>query len=137
MGEPAKLLVLSAILETVKRENLLENTQKAGDALYNGLKEISKKYSQLILNARGRGTFCAFDMPNAAVRDKFVGEMRNAGNETMRIFTRFIISLLCLFSGIQMGSCGDIGVRFRPALIFAERHAQIVLDKMNEVAKKF
>lgn len=39
--------------------------------------------------------------------------------------------------GIQMGSCGDVAVRFRPALIFAERHAQIVLDKMNEVAKKF
>ena len=36
-----------------------------------------------------------------------------------------------------MGSCGDVAVRFRPALIFAERHAQIVLDKMNEVAKKF
>ena len=79
MGEPAKMLVLDAILKTVKEENLIENTRKTGDALLNGLTNISKKYSQLILNARGRGTFCAFDMPNASVRDKFVTQMRNAG----------------------------------------------------------
>jgi len=79
MGEPAKLLVLDAILKTVKQENLIENTRKAGDVLLNGLKDISKKHPQLILNARGRGTFCAFDMPTSSTRDKFIGEMRNAG----------------------------------------------------------
>jgi 4-aminobutyrate aminotransferase/(S)-3-amino-2-methylpropionate transaminase len=79
MGEPAKLLVLDAILKTVKQENLIENTKKTGDILLNGLKDISKKHSQVIFNARGRGTFCAFDMPNASTRDKFIGEMRNAG----------------------------------------------------------
>jgi 4-aminobutyrate aminotransferase-like enzyme len=36
-----------------------------------------------------------------------------------------------------MGSCGDVAIRFRPALIFAENHARIVLEKMTEVAKKF
>ncbi len=36
-----------------------------------------------------------------------------------------------------MGACGDVAVRFRPALIFAKKHAHIVLDKMNEVSKKF
>jgi 4-aminobutyrate aminotransferase/(S)-3-amino-2-methylpropionate transaminase len=49
----------------------------------------------------------------------------------------FICLYINIFLGIQMGSCGDVAVRFRPALIFAERHAQIVLDKMTEVAKKF
>lgn len=82
MGEPAKLLVLDAILKTVKEENLLENTKNAGAVLLNGLTNISKKNSQLILNARGKGTFCAFDMPNAAIRDKFVTQMRNAGKYT-------------------------------------------------------
>ncbi|CAF0749985.1 unnamed protein product [Adineta ricciae] len=117
MGEPAKLLVLDAILKTVKAENLVDNTRKTGDILLKGLEDISRKYSKLILNVRGRGTFCAFDMPDASTRDKFIGQMRNAG--------------------IQMGACGDVAVRFRPALIFADRHAHIVLDKMNEVAKKF
>ena len=36
-----------------------------------------------------------------------------------------------------MGSCGDVAVRFRPALIFADKHAHIVLEKMAEVTKKF
>jgi 4-aminobutyrate aminotransferase-like enzyme len=36
-----------------------------------------------------------------------------------------------------MGACGDVAVRFRPALIFAEKHAHIVLDKMADVAKNF
>ncbi|CAF1000465.1 unnamed protein product [Adineta steineri] len=117
MGEPAKMLVLDAILKTVKQENLIENTKKTGDVLLTGLKNLNQKYPQLFYNIRGLGTFCAFDMPNASVRDKFLVQMRNAG--------------------IQMGACGDVAVRFRPALIFAEKHANIVLDKMNEVAKKF
>ncbi|CAF1464605.1 unnamed protein product, partial [Adineta steineri] len=37
---------------------------------------------------------------------------------------------------IQMGGCGTVTVRFRPALIFAEKHANIVLDKLFQVAKQ-
>jgi len=36
-----------------------------------------------------------------------------------------------------MGACGDVAVRFRPALVFAENHANIVLEKMHNVAKNF
>lgn len=79
MGEPAKLLVLNAILATVKKENLIENTRKTGDVLLSGLRDVSKRSPNLILNVRGRGTFCAFDMPDGATRDKFVAHMRNAG----------------------------------------------------------
>ncbi len=134
MGEPAKLLVLDAILKTVKQENLIENTRKTGDVFLNGLQNLSKKYSQLILNARGRGTFCAFDMPDAPTRDKFISQMRNAGKWINKVY---IFHSVYLSLGIQIGSCGDVAVRFRPALIFAEKHAHIVLDKMAEVAKKF
>ena len=79
MGEPAKMLVLDAVLKTVKRENLIESTRKTGDVLLAGLKDLSKRYPQLILNSRGRGTFCAFDMTNASIRDKYLVQMRNAG----------------------------------------------------------
>ncbi|CAF0781881.1 unnamed protein product [Didymodactylos carnosus] len=117
MGEPSKLLVLDAILKTVKNENLIENTRKTGDVLLNGLKDLSKKYPNLILNTRGLGTFCAFDMKNSSVRDKFTTKMRNAA--------------------VMIGPCGDVSIRFRPALIFTEKHANIFLDKMNEVVKNF
>lgn len=86
MGEPAKMLVLDAILKTVKQENLIENTKKTGDILLNGLRDLNKKYPQLILNARGRGTFCAFDMPNSSTRDKYISHMRNAGKCIAKVF---------------------------------------------------
>jgi len=79
MGEPAKMLVLDAILKTVKQDNLIENTRKTGDILLKGLQDLNKQYPQLFLNVRGRGTFCAFDMPNASIRDKFLVQMRNTG----------------------------------------------------------
>ena len=85
MGEPAKLLVLEAIINTVKQENLIENTRQTGDVLLNGLKDLNKKFSSLILNPRGRGTFCAFDMSNASIRDKFLVHMRNIGSYTNQI----------------------------------------------------
>jgi 4-aminobutyrate aminotransferase / (S)-3-amino-2-methylpropionate transaminase len=84
MGEPAKMLVLDAILKTVKEENLIENTRKTGDVLLKGLKDINQRHSKLIQNVRGRGTFCAFDMPNASVRDKFIGQMRNTGKKQVQ-----------------------------------------------------
>ena len=135
MGEPAKMLVLEAILKTVKEENLIENTRKTGDVLLKGLKDVGKQFPQLIQNVRGQGTFCAFDMPNASTRDKYVAQMRNAG-QIERVLWLSSTSL-SFFVGIQMGSCGDVAVRFRPALIFSEKHAQIVLDKMQQVAKTF
>ena len=79
MGEPAKLLVLNATIKTVKEENLIENADKTGDVLLNGLKNMSKQHPQLIRNTRGRGTFCAVDMPNASIRDRFIHLIRNTG----------------------------------------------------------
>ena len=79
MGEPSKMLVLEAILKTVREENLIENTRRTGEVLLKGLNNINKKYPNLIQNARGLGTFCAFDMPDSGKRDKYVAQMRNAG----------------------------------------------------------
>lgn len=81
MGEPAKMLVLDAILQRVRTENLIEQTQTTGEVLLNGLKDFNTTYPHLIRNARGRGTFCAFDMPTASLRDKFLFELRNLGTD--------------------------------------------------------
>lgn len=39
-------------------------------------------------------------------------------------------------AGIQSGGCGDLSIRFRPALIFEEKHANIFLDKFRQVLKE-
>ena len=58
--------MLDAVLKTIKKDNLLDNTLKAGEVLLNGLKEAQKKFPGLIHSARGLGTFCAIDADTSA-----------------------------------------------------------------------
>ena len=37
------------------------------------------RYPSLLHSARGAGTFCAVDCPDAATRDKLIGKLRNKG----------------------------------------------------------
>jgi hypothetical protein len=47
--------------------------------MLNGLKKLCKDYPKLIANARGLGTFCAFDGADANIRDKIVQGLKNSG----------------------------------------------------------
>jgi len=113
VGDPSKLILLDAVLKTIKQEKLLENTQAAGDVLLSGLKDLQNKYPQYLHSARGLGTFCAIDCDTAARRDSIISKLRN--------------------SGVNCGGCGNSAIRLRPALVFTPAHANIFLDKMNTV----
>jgi 4-aminobutyrate aminotransferase/(S)-3-amino-2-methylpropionate transaminase len=69
------------------------------------------------MNARGLGTFQAFDGSSSEVRDKIVLKMRNLG--------------------VQCGASGDLALRLRPALIFKQKHAEILLDRLDRALKSF
>ena len=56
-----KLILLDAVLNTIKQDNLLENTRQTGDVLLKGLKGLQAKFPQYLNSARGLGTFCAID----------------------------------------------------------------------------
>ncbi len=43
MGEPSKVQVLKRILDVIKRDNLLDNVQKTGNLLMDGLKDFQVK----------------------------------------------------------------------------------------------
>merc|ERR1712198_244881 len=72
VGEPSKLVLLEAVLNTIAKENLLKRVSDVGDQMMNGLEDLSKKYPGLISNIRGRGTFCAVDWHTFVRRDKIV-----------------------------------------------------------------
>ena len=61
-----KLIILDAVLKTIKQDNLLENTRQAGDVLLNGLKQLQTKFPQYLNSARGLGTFCAINCDSGA-----------------------------------------------------------------------
>lgn len=112
LGDPIRVLFLETVLDVIKRDNLIQLNKETGDFMLDGLKRLCKTYPNLIANARGLGTFTAFDGTTAQVRDKIVTKLKN--------------------SGIQCGASGDVAFRIRPALIFTQKHASIFLDRLDK-----
>ncbi|GJQ74051.1 hypothetical protein Trydic_g18974 [Trypoxylus dichotomus] len=115
MGDPARLFILETVLITIKEHNLLQNVQKVGKVLLEGLIGISKEYSNILHSARGRGTLAAISCKDEATRAKILVQMKKRG--------------------VIGGTCGPTSIRLRPALIFEEKHANIFLDKFRESLK--
>lgn len=115
-GDPGKLLLLEAIVEVIKRDNLLDQVNKSGAVLKKGLFDAQNEFPQILSATRGRGTFLAINAKDTKTRDNIVGGLRR--------------------KGVQSGGCGDVSIRFRPALIFEEKHANIFLDKFRQVLKE-
>jgi len=116
MGDPGKLVLLEGIVDVIMRENLLNRVQETGNVLKSGLKSLETQYPGMINSTRGRGTFLAFNAKDTALRDKIVHQLKQ--------------------KGVQSGGCGEISVRLRPALTFQPQHANIFLDKLNQVLKE-
>jgi 4-aminobutyrate aminotransferase / (S)-3-amino-2-methylpropionate transaminase len=116
VGDPGKLLLLEGILNVIKRDNLLAQVNKSGAVLKNGLLDLEKEFSHILNSTRGRGTFLAINAKDTKTRDLLVKKLKA--------------------NGVQSGGCGEISIRFRPALIFEEKHAQIFLDKFRSVLRE-
>ena len=81
LGDPIRALQARAIVEVIQEGNLVEETARVGGKLYDGLHELSQRHSGKVRNLRGKGqgTFIAFDAASPAMRDSFIGKMRNSG----------------------------------------------------------
>lgn len=117
LGDPIRILYLEAIVETIKKDNLIELNRSVGEYMLNILKSYCKDYPNLINSARGLGTFTAFDAVDVGVRDKIIQDLKNVG--------------------VLTGGSGSKTLRIRPALTFTKKHADIFLDKLNSVLKAF
>lgn len=107
------------MIKIIKRDNLVENTAQVGDYIYEGLRSIANgpgagKIDRL--RGKDEGTFIAFDAKTSEKRDAFIKNIRNLG--------------------VNMGSCGDQSVRLRPMLVFQRHHADVFLDKAEQVIKE-
>ncbi|KAL2766479.1 4-aminobutyrate aminotransferase, mitochondrial isoform 11 precursor, partial [Daubentonia madagascariensis] len=77
LGDPSKNLLLTEVINVIKREDLLNNAAHAGKALLTGLLDLQARYPQFISRVRGRGTFCSFDTPDESIRNKLILLARN------------------------------------------------------------
>lgn len=82
MGDPSKLIILEEVIKIIQRESLLENVNKTGSVLMNGLYEYQKKYSNLVNSVRGLGTFISFNLPTTQQRDTVVAKLKAKGKVT-------------------------------------------------------
>jgi len=113
VGDPHKALMLGAVIKEIKNKDLLGLSLTTGETMLNGLKDLQNRFPGIFSGARGLGTFCAIDCPTIPIRDQIVSKMRS--------------------QGVLIGGCGEKSIRFRPALIFEPKHAELMLEKFDDV----
>merc|ERR1712002_1043860 len=113
VGDPHKIIMLEQVVKTIKEESLLNLVSESGKTIMEGLEDIQSRYPEILSKARGRGTICAVDVKNVELRDKILTTLRQRG--------------------VHLGGCGESAIRIRPCLTFTPRHANIMLDNLNDV----
>ena len=110
-GNLVDMVRFGRILSVIDEENLVEKTAEVGAYLQEKLTELSQKHEHFT-NARGKGLFCAIDLPNAHARDAVVDE--------------------CIKHKMMILGCGESTIRFRPPLISEKQH----IDEGIEIMEK-
>ncbi len=116
-GNLTDMVRFTKFLEIINEERLVENAAKVGEYLLKRISEMSEDYQSLVINPRGLGLFCAFDMPSAEKRL----ELRR------RVFDK----------GLLLIGCGERTIRFRPPLNLSQPEVdegiEIILKSLSEI----
>jgi len=117
IGDPHKIILLEQVVKTIREDNLLDRVTSTGEVMLTGLLDLQNRMPGLISAVRGLGTFCAMDLPSLQMRDRFLTDLRQ--------------------SGVHLGGCGERTVRFRPSLTFSAKEANIMLEHIEAVLRKY
>ena len=115
-GNLVDMVRFTIYLEIIEQENLVNNAKQNGNYLLDQLKNIQTDYSDLVSNARGKGLFCAFDLPDSNHRDA-------------------LASMLMENKVIVLGS-GQKSIRFRPHLNITKDDINIGMDAIKKCLNK-
>ncbi|MBI1853526.1 MAG: L-lysine 6-transaminase [Planctomycetes bacterium] len=95
-GNLTDMVRASRYLEIIEEEDLVGNARQLGAYLLHSLQGLASEMSGFVTSPRGRGLFCAFDLPSPPVRDA----LRKTAYER----------------GLILLGCGTQSIRFRPSL---------------------
>jgi 4-aminobutyrate aminotransferase/(S)-3-amino-2-methylpropionate transaminase len=101
---------LARICETIKKDYLFNNALETGDYFLRNIAKL-ETYNKVFFNARGRGSFLAFDLVDGAKRDKFIYSARS--------------------DGLFVSACGVNSVRLRPTLTVKKHHYDHLLTFLH------
>ncbi len=108
-GNLADMVRCAKYLEIIEEEKLVENARIVGEYFVGRLRELEGEFPGVVTNVRGRGLFCALDLPDKAMRDRALSA--------------------CLENGMIGLASGHSAMRFRPAL-------NLSLDEADEGVRK-
>lgn len=109
-GNPLGCAVAMTVIDTIKDENLLENSKTVGKYLKNKFFDLKEKYN-IIKDVRGLGLFVAIELNQDS--DDITNKMREKG---------FLIN----------STAGNV-LRFAPPLIITKTHVDQMITALDEV----
>ena len=116
-GTLVDMIRATRYLEIYEEDNVLDYVANtAGPALLDGLRKLQAEFPTLIKNVRGKGLMCAYDFDS--------GEMRNKALKSFWAKKMLVLP------------CGDVSIRFRPALNVPLEDLQHALDISKEVFRE-
>ena len=115
-GNLVDMVRFTIYLEIIEKENLLKLAYLNGKYLLKSLEIIREKHTDLVNNVRGKGLWCAFDLPDSESRDKLIE--------------------LLYQEGLIILGCGVKSIRFRPHLNISEEEIDIASEMLLDSLKK-
>ena len=103
------------IMEIMRDENLVENSNERGKYLLGRLQIMQSKYPELVSNARGLGLMCSFDLQDKEHQKNFIN--------------------LCFKNKLIILGCGEKTIRFRPPLNITDDELDEGLQVIEKVLK--
>src|SRR5262249_6071434 len=110
-GNLVDMVRCARYLEIIEEENLVENARVVGEYFVGRLGELADEFPGVVTNVRGRGLFCAVDLPDKEMRDRTLAA--------------------CLEHGMIGLASGHRAVRFRPALNLSRDEADEGVRKLR------
>ncbi|MFN1834488.1 L-lysine 6-transaminase [Balneola sp. MJW-20] len=114
-GNLVDMVRFGKILDVIEEEDLVSNAEKVGSYLQTRLEAMAEE-NEYFSNPRGKGLFCAIDLPDTHSRDTVVKN--------------------CQKNGLMILPCGDRTVRFRPPLTIQNEHIDEGLEILHKAYKK-
>jgi L-lysine 6-transaminase len=115
-GNLVDMVRFTLYLEVIEQEKLVEKAAATGTYLLGELKKLESDFSGLVSNVRGRGLFCAYDLPSGAQRDKMTELLQDEG-------------------ALVLG-CGYTSIRFRPHLNVSTEEIDLGIGMMRKALNR-
>lgn len=120
-GNPVSAAVGLAVLDVIEGENILQNVNRVGDYLGEGLRVLARQHD-LVGDVRGKGLFYGLEL----VQDQ--ASRKPATEEALRVRE------LLRENGVLLGvaSVSDNVIKMRPPMVFSQENADQLLDQLSQ-----